>query len=157
MVLRVSFKAEYDAIALGTSLVDLTNSSTPTISAIIDKAMKAGAVLEDVGFALHCGGQIRDVSETDLATQRLLATKASLEVELQRHRLDIAKASFQTAQWERQAADAICRNKATRKRARALCYAGRCAWPGCLNVHAFMLVSWHRRSCNRRQVLRMSC
>ena len=153
VALRMSFRAEYDAVAQGTGLVDLVNSSRPELSSIIDNAIAAGVILEDVGPALHVGGQVPDISESDLNTQRLLATKAALELELQQHRLDSAKASFQTVQWQRQAADAISRKNATLKRARAICDAARCAWPDCPDLHVVTLLWPPWRSCVTRQAL----
>lgn len=120
--LRTSFKAEYDATATGTKLVDLVNSSQPQMSAIIDDALAAGFILADAGPALHVGGQVHDIQDSQIETQRLLAKKAALEEDLQQLQMAEAQARYQTAQWERQSADATRRTDATRKRVRAIGY-----------------------------------
>lgn len=91
------------------------------MSAIIDTAVIAGFELNGQGPALRVDGQIHDISDFDIETQRLLAKKAALEMELQRLRLETALATYQAAQWERQCADAVRRKTATLKRARAVC------------------------------------
>jgi len=127
--LRTSFKAEHDATATGTDLVDLVNSSQPRMSAIIDDAIAAGFILADQGPALHVGGQVHDITDSEIETQRLLAKKAALEEELQQLQVAAAQARYQTSQWERQSADAIRRDAATRKRVRAIGYTGCSALP----------------------------